>query len=38
MHNYVLDVIYILPKVSDANIKMENASKVKLQDEVEKKK
>lgn len=37
VHNYVLNVIYILPKVSDANIKMENVSKVKMQEEVKKK-
>lgn len=36
MHNYVLNVIYILAKVSDANIKTENVSKAKLQEEVKK--
>lgn len=38
VHNYALNVIYILPKLSAANIKMENISKVKLQEEVKKKK
>lgn len=36
VHNYVLNVIYILAKVSDANIKIENVSKAKLQEEVKK--
>lgn len=36
VHNYVLDVIYIVPKVSNANIKMENVTKVKLQERVKK--
>lgn len=32
VHNYLLNVIYIAPKVFDANIKMENVTKVKLQE------
>lgn len=32
VHNYLLNVIYIAPKVFDANIKMENVTKIKLQE------
>lgn len=38
LHNYVLNVIFIVPKVSDANIKMESFTKVKLQEGIPEKK
>lgn len=34
VHNNLLRIIYIVPKVFDANIKMENTTKVKLQEVV----
>lgn len=36
VQNYVLNVIYVVPKVSNANIKMENVTNVKLQERVKK--
>lgn len=34
VHNNLLRIIYIVPKLFDANIKMENVTKVKLQEVV----